>query len=412
MKLLWLKAGGLHPQNSGGKIRTYNLLRCLAQRHEVTLVSYHRFGEGEVACDASLEQLLSRVIAIPSSEPVHSTAAFYISYAKSLWSRTPFQLRRFRNAGVARRIAELLNEEQFDLAVCDFLSPVLNLPARKSCPWVLFAHNVEAQIWERRRQAGNWMERAIAQIEFWKMRGWERQQVRRFEYLWTVSEEDKQYFAGCLPENRIQVIRTGVDASFFQRPPGALRGSNTLLFLGALDWWPNEDAIVNFYRHILPHIRAAVPEAEFLIVGRNAGAQLRALARSETGVKLRSSVEDVRPFLHSATAFVVPLRIGGGTRLKIYEAMASGVPVVSTTIGAEGLKATSGENIILADDPIDFANACITLLQNPDLRRHLADNALQDIRSHHTWDIVGAELSAALKSALSRLSDREEGVKR
>src|SRR5271169_3801837 len=148
MKLLWLKAGGLHPQNSGGKIRTYNLLRYLAQRHEVTLVTYHRFGEGEAACDASLEHLLSRVIAIPSSEPAHSTAAFYISYVKSLWSRTPFQLRRFRNAGVARQIAELLNREQFDLAVCDFLSPVLNVPTRKSCPWVLFAHNVEAQIWE------------------------------------------------------------------------------------------------------------------------------------------------------------------------------------------------------------------------------------------------------------------------
>ena len=125
-----------------------------------------------------------------------------------------------------------------------------------------------------------------------------------------------------------------------------------------------------------------------------------------------SSVEDVRPFLHSATAFVVPLRIGGGTRLKIYEAMASGVPVVSTTIGAEGLKVTSGENIILADDPIDFANACIALLQNPGLRQHLAENALQEIRSHHTWDIVGAELSAALESALSRPSDKEEGVNR
>ncbi|MGC2323410.1 MAG: glycosyltransferase, partial [Terriglobales bacterium] len=348
MKLLWLKAGGLHPQNSGGKIRTYNLLRYLAQRHEVTFVSYYRFGEGEAACDASLERLLSRVIALPSSEPVHSTAAFYASYAKSLWSRTPFQLRRFQNAGVARQVAELLNQEQFDLAVCDFLSPVLNVPVRKSCPWVLFAHNVEAQIWERRRQAGNWLERAIAQIEYWKMRGCEQQQVRRFEYLWTVSEEDKQYFAGCMPENRIQVIRTGVDASFFQRPPAALSSSNTLLFLGTLDWWPNQDAIVNFYRDILPHIRAAVPETEFLIVGRNAGAQLRALARSATGVKLMSSVEDVRPFLHSATAFVVPLRIGGGTRLKIYEAMASGVPVVSTTIGAEGLKVTSGENIILA----------------------------------------------------------------
>ncbi len=412
MKLLWLKAGGLHPHNSGGKIRTYNLLRHLAQYHEVTFVSYYRFGEGEAACDASLEKLLSRVIAIPSSEPAHSTAALYISYAKSLWSRTPFQLRRFRNVGVTRQIAELLNEEQFDLAVCDFLSPVLNVPTRKSCPWVLFAHNVEAQIWERRRQAGNWMERAVAQVEFWKMRGCEQRQVHRFEYLWTVSEEDKQYFAGCMPENRIQVIRTGVDASFFRPPPGVFRSSNTLLFLGSLDWWPNEDAIVNFYRHILPHIRAAVPESEFLIVGRNAGGQLRALARSGAGVKLISSVEDVRPFLHRATVFVVPLRVGGGTRLKIYEAMASCVPVVSTTIGAEGLNVKSGENIILADDPMDFAEACITLLQNPGLRQHLADNALQEIRSHHTWDIVGAELSTAVEAALNRPSDKEEGVNR
>jgi glycosyltransferase involved in cell wall biosynthesis len=225
----------------------------------------------------------------------------------------------------------------------------------------------------------------------------ERTYAKRCDHLLTVSEHDCKIFFNLADCQRITVIPTGVDVDYF-RPVPDLEKPDSLVFTGSMDWMPNEDGILFFLQQIWPLVRAKIPNISLSIVGRDPSKRIQALASELEGVQITGRVEDVRPYVHSSSVYIVPLRIGSGTRLKIFEAMAMGKAIVSTTIGAEGLPVHSGRDIVLADDPAEFADAIIQLLQDPVRRAELARAARQLVEQKHSWDSVVRPFEEALEN--------------
>ena len=268
------------------------------------------------------------------------------------------------------------------------------------CPTVLFTHNVEAEIWRRHAEtAPRGPMRWLLRSQFRRMRRFERDAVRRFDLVLAVSEADErtlQRLYGPL-ERPVHVVPTGVDTTYFAPRDTPVR-SRHLVFTGSMDWLPNEDGVLHFVRDTLPLIREAEPSATLAIVGRDPTPAVRRLA-GEYGVSVTGRVDDVRPHVAEAAVYVVPLRIGGGTRLKIFEAMSMGKPIVSTTVGAEGLPVDDGLHLMLADTPEAFAHAVVRLLQNQTERARLGDAARHLVLERYDWTAVSGHLDAALEAA-------------
>jgi glycosyltransferase involved in cell wall biosynthesis len=226
----------------------------------------------------------------------------------------------------------------------------------------------------------------------------------RADLTLAVSDVDRDMLAGAGSDADVQAISTGVDTSYFQ-PGAAGDGSSGLAFVGSMDWYPNEDAVLHFLENILPRIRRQVPDVPFSIIGRNPSARIVASARAMPNVHVTGTVDDVRPHIASAAVCVVPLRIGGGTRLKIFEALAMGKAVVSTSVGAEGLPLDSGEHFVRADDAAAFADAVVALLRDPAAARSLGAAGRELVVAKYSWAEVASEFESRCRQLLIRTQD-------
>jgi sugar transferase (PEP-CTERM/EpsH1 system associated) len=403
MKILWLSAGLLLPLDKGGRLRTFHLLKHLAARHDVTYLSF-----ADPAASAEdrngMREVCSTLETIPRRDPVKGTPQFYLDTAKFLLSPLPYAVAKYRSATYRRRVARLLATNSFDVIVADFLPPVVNLPERLPCPVVLFTHNVEAEIWRRHATtAGNSVKRVLLAAQWRRMLRFEREALSQFDLVLAVSDTDRRTLARLYPgalRAPVHVVRTGVDTAYFTPRPSAARPAH-LVFTGSMDWLPNEDAMVYFAGEILPRIRQAHPEVTLSIVGRTPTPTVSRLAQQQ-GIEVTGRVDDVRPHIADASVYVVPLRIGGGTRLKIFEAMAMGKAVVSTTIGAEGLPLTPGRDVLIADTPMQFAEAVSSLIRDGDARRRVEAAARRLVVDHYDWKAVAHDLEAALLDMRNR----------
>jgi sugar transferase (PEP-CTERM/EpsH1 system associated) len=399
MNLLWLNAGILLPLDKGGKLRTWHLMRHLARHHEISYLSFS--DASETAADRSgMREVASDLVTIPRTEPAKGTVKFYLDASRYLVDRVPYGVAKYRSGAYRRAIEQVLNDRQFDAIVCDFLPPVVNLPDRLPCPAILFTHNVESEIW--RRHAGNARNRAARFLlsEQWRrMARFEKDALSRFDLVLAVSDTDRQTFARLYPDalrTPAHVVQTGVDTAYFAPVSGPNSARRThLVFTGSMDWLPNEDAMQYFVREILPRIRQVEPEATLSIIGRSPTPTVKRLA-DIAGIEVTGRVDDVRPHIAAGAVYVVPLRIGGGTRLKIFEAMAMGKAVVSTTVGAEGLPVTPGANIVIADEPARFAQAVIHLIRDRDARVRVETAARRLVVERYDWSAVARDFEEAL----------------
>src|SRR5436309_6838110 len=214
-----------------------------------------------------------------------------------------------------------------------------------------------------------------------------------------VSEPDRKLLATNAPAAEICSIPTGVDTAFFV-PNGSRETPASLVFVGSMDWYPNEDAILHFIRATLPGIRRHAPQASLTVVGRNPTPRLR-MAAADAGVRVTGTVEDVRPYLSEAAVVVVPLRVGGGTRLKIFEALAMGKAVVATGVGAEGLPLVSGMHFLRGDAPEDFARAVVSLFEDPDRRKALGAAGRRLVEKEFAWPQVARQFVARCEEVVS-----------
>ena len=400
MKILWVKAGGLVPPDTGGKIRSYNILRQLARQNSVTFFSFYAAHDPDQ--HAELKNIFDRVVTIPLSISAPKSIAEMRDYGIRLFSSEPYGITKFCRPEVRRGLQALLEQESYDVILCDFIAAAGVIPWNCATPKVLFTHNVEASIWQRHYEvATNAIWKAISWLEWRKMKAAEERYLRLADLVLTVSETDRDAFSSILDPQKLTVIPTGVDVDYFQPTPEK-EGKNSLVFTGSMDWLPNEDAIFHFADAILPLIKQRVSDISLIVVGRNPSRKLQALAASEKSIELTGWVNDIRPFLGRGAVCIVPLRIGGGTRLKIFEAMAMGKAVVSTSVGAEGLAVRSGENILLADKPNDFAESVISLLKNQERRQQLGNAARALVQENYSWTRVAQDFTSALEGVISR----------
>ena len=400
MKILWVKAGGLVPPDTGGKIRSYNILRELARQHSITFFSFYQSHDGDQ--HPSLKDLFDRVECVPLSLPKPKSRSELGDYIVGLFSSEPYGISKYCRPEVRRRLQALLDEENFDVILCDFMAAAATIPWNWPTPKILFTHNVEATIWRRHYEvAGNPLWKAISWWEWRRMDAAERRYLRLADHVLAVSEADQKAFAPFVGQGKVTVVPTGVDVEYFH-VMSMEEAANSLVFIGSMDWLPNEDAVLYFAEAILPLVKEQCPEVSLHIVGRSPSPKLRALADTERNIRLTGRVEDVRPFVAQASICIVPLRIGGGTRLKIFEAMAMGKAVVSTSVGAEGLPVQAGENILLADTPRDFANSVIALLHDPNGRRRLGASARTLVEEKYSWRKVAETFARTLEGVKMR----------
>jgi glycosyltransferase involved in cell wall biosynthesis len=254
---------------------------------------------------------------------------------------------------------------------------------------VLFQHNVEMMIWRRHAAtAEGALKKRYFGSQAQRMFDYEREVCRAVERVVAVSQGDAETMRREFGVDRVDWAPTGVDTNFFAPPPAPPEPVADLVFLGSMDWMPNIDGVAWFADEILPKIRARRPQTTVAIVGRSPGAVIQSFGRDLPNFTVTGTVPDVRPYLWGSKVSIVPLRVGGGTRLKIYESMAAGVAVASTTIGAEGLEIDPPANIRIGDTPETFAQACLDLLEDNDARRRVAAAGLELVRSRFSWDKV------------------------
>jgi len=389
MRILWVKMGGLWPSTSGGRVRSLRIIGELSRRHRVTVITTHGPDDDPEGLALQLSGC-SSVISIPYVVPKKESATFPAAVARSWLSPYPVDLWKWCVPGVRDQVSRLMAGNSVDLCIADFLCAVANVPLGGAVPVVLFEHNVEHLIWRRLSELERkpWR-RMLLEIEWRKLRRREAKACARSDLTIAVSEQDRHRLASLAPGARVSPIPTGVDTSYFV-PDGTAQRPARLVFTGSMDWHPNEDGVLYFIDAILPGIRSEVPEASFAVVGRNPSDRLRA-ACGRHGVLITGTVDDVRPFVREAAVYVVPLRAGGGTRLKIFEALSLGKAVVSTKVGAEGLALVSGRDAVIADGPADFAHAVVSLLRDPQRREALGTAGRRLVEDRYTWTHVARE---------------------
>jgi sugar transferase (PEP-CTERM/EpsH1 system associated) len=384
MRILWVKPGGLWPLDTGGRLRSFHTISELSRRHRVTVLTTHGPDEEADALAARLA-LCERVCSFAHRPAKQGSLRLGAALAASWLSELPVDLWKWRVPRLRAEAARLMQGGEVDVCVADFLAAAANVPLGGKVPVVLFEHNVEYVIWQRLAALeGRPWRRRLLEREARKMRRVEARACAQAALTVAVSEEDRALLRAAAPSARVRSVPTGVDISYFT-PNG--RADTGLVFTGSMDWYPNEDAILYFADQILPRIRAELPEASLTVVGRRPTARLRA-ATAGLPIEVTGRVDDVRPYVSRAAVYVVPLRAGGGTRLKICEALAMGKPVVSTTVGAEGLPLVSGEHFIRSDEPADFARAVVSLLRDPERRRALGAAGRRLMEERHSWQRV------------------------
>ncbi len=408
MKILWVKTGKLLPLNTGGKIRSFNILRQLSLRHEVTLLSYYA-GKQDLDYETELGKYFPHAVCYCTDIPDDADGSIKrgIHYLSRVFHLVPYSVEKFTSAEVQRVVREWVTEGRFDVAVCDFLAASLNFPDVLTAPTVLFQHNVEAKLWQRQaRWERNWIKKAIFTLEAVKMARYEPAAVKKFDYVVAVSESDRQSMLGAAPAG-ISVLPTGVDLREFQAVAGSRAVEPTVVFTGSMDWEANIDAMEYFCEEIWPRVLAKLPTARFQIVGRNPHPRVKSLASNS--VEVTGTVPSIIDYLKGASVVVVPLRIGGGTRLKIFEAMAMAKPVGSTSVGAEGLEVRHGHDIVLSDEPSDFAQWIIKLLGDETVRGKYG-TAARETAGRYDWSTIATHFEGILTRLVRGYHPLEELV--
>lgn len=391
MKILWVKTDFLHPTTRGGQIRTLEMLRQLHKRHEIHYVAFNNPSSPE-GLERSKEYA-HRAYPVAHHVVPKTSPFFALDLVRGLISKLPVAGFRYRSQDMQRTIDRLLQEHDFDACVCDFLFPSVNISSLDR--WTVFQHNVESVIWDRHAISGKTgLHRAYFGLQAKKMEAWERSVCRQAANVIAVSETDAEMMQSRFGLSKIASVPTGVDVDYF-RPVEQQSPRFDLVFVGSMDWMPNVDGMQWFLQSILPHIRQSLPDCRVCIVGRNPPAALSEAARQQSA-HVTGTVPDVRPFLWQSLASIVPLRVGGGTRLKIFEAMAAGIPVVSTKIGAEGLPAKDGKEILIRDSPEAFADACVQLVKDSAQRQKLSERAFTLVSETFSWESVTLQFEQAL----------------
>ncbi len=383
-KLLFVSPRFLFPADCGGKIRSSQVLAGLKGGHfDVTLASPAPAGAATDHAD-ELARCCDRFVSWPEQP---RGRFFNVTRLRHLLAELPVPVATDRSARGTATIEALLAKAP-DVVVVDFPHAAVLMPSRMACATVMFTHNIEAEIFRRHVEvAASPLQRAVWQNQADEMLRFERRTLRGYDRVVAVSERDATFFRSEFDIDSVRVIPTGVDLDKFEF--AGPDGKPTVVFLGSMDWLANVDGVQFFMDEVWPRVVDACPSAQMRVVGRAPPpALVETAAQRGLNWQFTGFVDDVRPHVHGAAAFVIPLRVGGGTRIKAYEAMAMGCPVVSTSIGVEGLPVVDGEHFLKADDAESMAAAVCRLIHSQDLGHQLATQARQYVEHNFGARVV------------------------
>jgi glycosyltransferase involved in cell wall biosynthesis len=391
MRLLFLTETIPFPLDSGGRIKTFHTLRILTQEHEVHCHAFIR-DEHQRRFETDLSPHCKTLT-------LHLTPRSYaretVSLVASQGTGVPFVVRRHFNRSVMNRLQAACRAQAFDAVYCDHLS-MLEYGRRLRLPIVLDAHNVEFEIIRRHATTlGLSPLRVFAELEWRRLERYERRWYPACRLIYSVSEIDARSIRH-LAGDRVQVVVVpiSVDARAAS-PVRTLVSSPDILFVGGLHWPPNADAVVYFVEEVFPGVRKRVPEARLTVVGRNPDSVARRVGMIE-GVRFVGHVEDVEPYFQHSRVMVVPIRSGSGMRVKILDGLARGVPIVTTSIGCEGIDIEDGTHILVADEPADLASQVIRLLTDDALARSIAVAGRRLVLQSYDTAVIADRLHRAL----------------
>lgn len=370
--------------DNGAKIRAFHILKALARKHRVTILSFYG-AEAERRHFHVYESLGVKLV--PILKPAIDRSVGPKDLLRSLLTSLPLTVSKYHDARMAEEISRHLGE--IDALHCEHMHMAQYLFGIDNLPKVLDAHNVESQIAERiAASEKNPLKKLLLRWNFSRMLQFEKRVAADFSMLLSVSSLDLHALETNFQAKRVRLLENGVDVDYFAlAPPVKREVRKNLVFVGAMDWLPNSDGVVHFVDAVLPLLKKECPQVQFTVVGKNPPEQIQNLSQIE-GVRVTGTVADVRPYLADADVVVVPLRVGGGTRLKILEAFASGRPVISTTLGCEGIECLNGEHLVIADNPADFAASVLRVLRDPDFSGVLTQNARKLVLQKYSWDVI------------------------
>lgn len=403
-----------YPLTSGKRLRTFHLLSRLAERHRITLLCHRNADPAEVPlAEAAFHRLGIETVVVPRAVPTKSGPGFYARLAGNLLSPLPYSVETHTSPELVAAAEEHAADTPIDLWHCEWTpyAQVLRKALRgrlKRTPWVVMAHNVESLIWKR-----------YAEAEDHRMRRWYvREQWRKFERFerwafahatWTVavSEPDAERIRTDLGgTEQTEVVDNGVDVAHFRPQRDVDRDPHKVAFVGSLDWRPNQDAVRLLLDVIFPKVRAVEPRAKLSVVGRNPPDWMTDAAKRTPGVSVFGSVPDVRPHLATCGMTVVPLRVGGGSRLKILESLATATPVVSTLVGAEGLRLEPGKHLTVTMDETGIADALVQTMRDPDAAADQADEGRRVVVREYDWGPLAEKLNEVWTVAVDQRTAR------
>ena len=392
-----------YPATSGKRLRTLNLMLRLAPRHQIVYIGRCAPGseEQKLAPDFLRSHGIEPVI-VADPVPKKSGLAFYARLARNLLSSSPYSVTSHQSQAMRDAVNRVAREQNIDLWQFEWTPYLDALDPAIAAPRLVMAHNVDTLIWQRYYEnETRFLHRRFLKTQWRRFEAFEKRAFARADRVVAVSEEDATLIRTQFGQPATDVVDNGIDREFFASVQGP-HDPHTILFLGALDWRPNLDAVELLLSKIFPEVRRQEPNAKLVIVGRNPPAALATRIAATPGVELHANVPDVRPFLGQAGVMTVPLRIGGGSRLKILEALASGLPVVSTKVGAEGLNLIPGEHFVEADEHA-MAAALVEAMRCPDRMRQQAEVARRLVAAQYDWGVLAEKLEASWNRCLHPL---------
>ncbi len=405
VNVIWVKSDYLFPLDMGGKIRTFNLLQHINREVPITYVGFSPNPSGQD--NPHFQQCTSKVLTVQRANEEHTGASFYLRVAANILSQYPYFIRRNISREVRRMIGRLAADRKCDLIVCDSLNMAANIDFSVNVPKLLFQQSVETTLWQQRYQtATTTTQKTYFNYEAKRMAAYETEMCNRFDLVVAVSESDRSVLVDELKvRTPVEVIPTGVDCEYFKPDASAAVIPRRLMFSGSMELLSNIDQLLWFASEILPLIRQRCPDVTLDIVGRNPASEIVALGEADKSIRVTGMVPDIRPYLSQADIYIVPLRVPGGTRVKIYEALAMRKPVVSTPYGIEGLTLSHGLHVMLADSPREFADAVCDLFDDPEKKAALADRGWRLVNETCDWSVSAGkfvELFRRLKSGSSK----------
>lgn len=377
-----------------GRVKPYYILRALAEKHEIILVSF--FNEAEKEYIPILRQWCKDIQAIPRKSNFKKN---FLSFLKSTASETPFVIEQYNSKKMRQTVFSVTQKHRIDLVYFWTLHTAQYLPCIGTIPAILETVNIDHILWKRLASTiTNPIKKKLICWQANKLLLYEQKMYPKFLFCVTESDTDRNILVDIAPSAEAVTFSDGVDLNYYQAYQSDSTQPNTLAYVGTMSWKPNQDAVLYFCKEIFPQILKKIPQAKFKIIGADPPKEIRDLASDH--IEVTGYVEDVRPHIKSAEVYVAPIRIGSGIKYKILEAFAMGIPVVSTSIGVEGLKVIPGKHCLVADTPVEFADAIVNLLQNKQKQAQLVSASIELVKQEYSWDAMCANFLYYLEAKL------------